>query len=105
MFSKPSALVNFAFQAEKRVIQDLSRASSVSCMKKFIEILDGTSNELCRVADASDCLRHIHSSRVWQQAATVSFTRINLLMNQLNSNTNLSQVTQNNLFDHFVCKF
>ncbi len=92
MFSKPLDLVNFAIQAERKVIQGLSTVQQISCMKQLVERLDEASNEMCRVADLSDCLGHVHSSKDWLQASNNSFNRINSLMQRLNANTELFKV-------------
>ena len=94
MFSTPSSLLSFAARAERTVLSNLSNVSKVSCMKDLIGKLDEASNAMCRVVDLSDCLRQLHKQESWQQAASLSFDRINSLMHKLNLNAEILKVNR-----------
>ena len=54
-----------------------------------IEILDGVSNSLCRIADAAEFIRNVHSDPDWIQGATDAVQAVSGFMNEANVSSDL----------------
>ena len=60
-----------------------------------IEILDNVSNDLCRIADAAEFIRNVHSNPEWIDEATKSVQLVSSFMNEANVDSKLFDRARN----------
>jgi intermediate peptidase len=68
---------------------------NVRCAEQDIELLDNVSNELCRIADAAEFIRNVHSHPDWIEGATKSVQAVSSFMNEANVDSKLFERAKN----------
>ncbi|CAH8652552.1 unnamed protein product [Heterobilharzia americana] len=85
----PSGFQSLVNSTMKECHSLLNEATSVTRVRKMVQVLDDMSDALCRVADLSDCVRMLHPDEVYRSYAQEACQSIGQLVEELNTNSEL----------------
>lgn len=91
--TSPQGFLTFAditIARASKLVDKVTKASTVAEYKRLVRDLDRLSDLLCRVLDVSDFVRITHPDVKIQEAASVAWSKVYMYMNQLNTSTALS---------------
>ena len=79
----------------RKMMHEWRDSPGVRTPESDIEILDNVSNELCRIADAAEFIRNVHSNSEWIENATESVQMVSSFMNEANVDSKLFERAKN----------